>query len=107
MDQATLGTLFPVFIVAITFGCPVLWVAVSKYFKLRDRELTLEAASRDKWTDDQRRMFEQRLATLEAGMSALLHLLPQASAPQPLLPQQPSSAATGESQQPALPQRTR
>jgi len=76
MDPATLTALaealVPAFGVLVCFGLPVALVFTVKHFKLRHRELDLEAELHGKQTQARLAAIEARLGMLEAALGALV-----------------------------------
>jgi hypothetical protein len=76
MDPATLTALaealVPAFGVLVCFGLPVALVFTVKHFKLRHRELDLEAELDGKQTQARLAAIEARLSTLETALGALV-----------------------------------
>jgi hypothetical protein len=75
MEPAAIKALMPVLATLIVFGMPVAIVFVNRYFKLKHRELELEADLQAKWTEESRRQLEARVAQLEGTMGAVLQLV--------------------------------
>ena len=63
--------LVPLFGVLITFGMPVAIIYTVKHFKLRHRELELEAELHGKQTQLRLQALEARLGAIEAALGAL------------------------------------
>src|SRR5215470_17891495 len=111
MDPATLTALaealVPAFGVLVCFGLPVALVLTVKHFKLRHRELDLEAELHGKQTQARLAAIEARLGTLEAAVGALVRgpatQLPDRRA----LLEAPTSASEEPTQLPAQSLRSR
>jgi len=90
MNEAMLAPLIPMVVTLITLGMPVAIVFIVKWFKLKNRELELDADHQRKWTEEQRRQLEQRVASLETAMQATLQIIaprvPTAPPPQGIPP---------------------
>lgn len=67
MGPALFESLIPIVAIVMTFGCPVLLVAVFKFFKLKQQELELEAEFRR----SSGAALEQRVQRLESIILAL------------------------------------
>ena len=63
--------LVPIFAVLIVFGMPVVILFTLKHFKLRHRELELEAELHGKQTQLRLQALEARLGAIEAALGAL------------------------------------
>src|SRR6266851_5344878 len=72
MSSEMLAALIPIVSVLAVFGFPVAIVFVIKYFKLKERELALEAESRDR-SQRQQLAIEQRVERLEGVLVSLDH----------------------------------
>jgi hypothetical protein len=72
MSSEMLAALIPIVSVLAVFGFPVAIVFVIKYFKLKERELSLEADSRDR-SQRQQLAIEQRVERLEGVLVSLDH----------------------------------
>lgn len=111
MDPATLSALaealVPVFGVLVCFGMPVAIVYTVKHFKLRHRELDLEAELHGKQTQARLASIESRLSTLENVLGALVRG-PAAELPrEPLSMLEPPASASEASGEAPDPQRLR
>ena len=111
MDPATLTALaealVPAFGVLVCFGLPVALVFTVKHFKLRHRELDLEAELHGKQTQNRLAALEARLGSLETALGALARLPAASSLPQERLSLlEPPPASSEEPEQPD-PQRLR
>ena len=91
MVPGLVEALIPIVAITMTFGCPVLLVATFKFFKLKEKELQLEADFRRSSGD----ALEQRVQRLESIILAL-----DADVRAKL------AAASPQETQPALPGRT-
>ena len=67
MLPALLESLIPIVAIVMTFGCPVLIIAIFKFFKLKEHELQLEAEFRQ----SAGAALEQRVQRLESIILAL------------------------------------
>lgn len=74
MDARVLQMLIPIVAILATFGCPVALIFVFKWFKLKDRELQLDADLRK----DANNALEARVQRLE---SILLQIEPHLAPP--------------------------
>ena len=74
MTEAMIAPLIPMVVTLITLGMPVAIVFIVKYFKLKHRELDLDAEHQKKWTEEQRRQLEHRVASLENAMQTVLQI---------------------------------
>jgi hypothetical protein len=72
MNSEMLGALIPIVSVLAVFGFPVAIVFVIKYFKLKERELSLEVDSRER-SQRQQLAIEQRVERLEGVLVSLDH----------------------------------
>ena len=72
MSSEMLAALIPIVSVLAVFGFPVAIVFVIKYFKLKERELALEADSRER-SQRQQLAIEQRVERLEGVLLSLDH----------------------------------
>jgi hypothetical protein len=72
MSSEMIQALIPIVSVLAVFGFPVAIVFVLKYFKLKERELALEAESRER-TQKQQVAIEQRVERLEGVVLSLDH----------------------------------
>jgi len=72
MSSEMIQALIPIVSVLAVFGFPVAIVFVLKYFKLKERELALEAESRER-TQKQQVAIEQRVERLEGVLLSLDH----------------------------------
>lgn len=70
MSPDILQMLIPIVAILATFGFPVALVFVFKYFKLKDRELQLEADAQ-KWVREQHQLLESRVQRLESVVLSL------------------------------------
>jgi hypothetical protein len=65
----------PELVVAFTFlvvaAAPVVWLFVSRHFKLREKELELEAQTRRDWAALQGKTLDARLTALETVVATL------------------------------------
>lgn len=75
MTPEMLERLIPIVSVLAVFGMPVAIVFMTKYFKLRNRELEVEADLQKKWTEESRRQLEARVASLENAVNAVLQIV--------------------------------
>src|SRR5882762_5608887 len=75
MNAAMLEAIAPIAAMLAVFGMPVAIVFINKYFKLKHRELDVEAELQKKFTEEQRRQMEARLAGLENAMQAVLQIV--------------------------------
>ncbi len=82
MTPEMLGPLIPMVTTFIVFAVPVSIVFITKYFKLKNRELDIEAELQKKWGEDNRRQLEARVASLENAVNAVLQIVAP-RAPQP------------------------
>ncbi len=113
MDNATLSALVhqlvPIVAILITFGCPVAIVWTVKHFKLKDRELELEAQLHSRELELRLRTLEARQGAVETALTAIGARpvgLPPVEQRMSLL--EPSSTSTESAEvQPADPQRVR
>ena len=91
MNPEMLAPLIPMVATLIVFGMPVAIVFINRYFKLKNRELELDAEHQKKWTEEQRRQLEARVQNLEVAMQATLQTLasrgPLAQPAMPAAPQ--------------------
>ncbi|SRR6266851_9866223 len=62
--------LIPIVAIVVTFSFPVALVFVSKWFKLRERELQLAAESR-RWNEEHAKALEARVQRLESIVLSL------------------------------------
>jgi len=60
----------PIVAIVVTFSFPVALVFVSKWFKLRERELQMEAESR-RWNEEHAKALESRVQRLESIVLSL------------------------------------
>lgn len=72
MSAEMIQSLIPIVAVLAVFGFPVAIVFVAKYFKLKERELALEAESRER-SQKQQLAIEQRVERLEGVVLGLDH----------------------------------
>ena len=72
MSSDMIAALIPIVSVLAVFGFPVAIIFVIKYFKLKERELALEADSREK-SQRQQLAIEQRVQRLEDVLISLDH----------------------------------
>ena len=86
MNSEMLVSLIPIVAILATFGFPPAIVFIVKYFKLKNRELDIEAELQKKWGEDNRRQLEARVASLETAVSAMLQIV----VPRPQTQQAPS-----------------
>jgi len=63
--------LVPIFAVLIVFGMPVVILFTLKHFKLRHRELELEAEMHGKQTQTRLASIEARLGVIESALGAI------------------------------------
>lgn len=75
MNAAMLEAIVPIAAMLTFFGMPVAIVFINKYFKLKHRELDVEAELQKKFTEEHRRQMEARLAGLENAMQAVLQIV--------------------------------
>ena len=99
MDPITLEILKPVLIVFISIMGPAAFVLINRYFTLRHKEVELEAGYHGKFSEEQKKKLEARVASLEAGMGHLLQLLPRAEQPHAPAPQLQQPVAQSPVQQ--------
>ena len=98
--------LVPIFAVLIVFGMPVVILFTLKHFKLRHRELELEAEMHGKQTQTRLASIEARLGVIESALGAIAR-------GQPLLqermstPESPERSADEPARSQQLPGRTR
>jgi hypothetical protein len=98
--------LVPLFGVLITFGMPVAIIYTVKHFKLRHRELELEAEMHGKQTQSRLSSIEARLGVIESALGVIAR-------GQPLLqermsmPESPEREVDEPARSPQLPGRTR
>ena len=52
-------------------AAPVVWLFISRHFKLKEKELELEAQTRRDWAALQGKTLDARLTALEAAVAAL------------------------------------
>ena len=99
MDNSTLAhvieNMIPVFAMLALSAIPLGIVFMSKYFKLKTRELELEAALHGQAIDGQLRTLEGRLAANEAAVTSLVNVL---TAQRSLLEAPPVPADKAEAQ---------
>jgi len=110
-DTAALAVLVnglaPVLGALIALGMPAVIVFTVKHFKLRHRELELEAELHGKQTQNRLAALEARLGSLETALGALARLPAASSLPQERLSLlEPPPASSEEPEQPD-PQRLR
>ena len=102
MNAAMLELLIPIIAILVTFGFPVALVFTFKWFKLKDKELQLEADLR-KTSGQALESRVQRLESIILALDADLRAKLGASSPNPMLSQPQSdlfeAPATGESSQ--------
>ena len=79
--------MIPIISVLAVFGMPVAIIFVSKYFKLKNRELEVDAEIQKKFTEESRRNLEQRVTQLEGAMQMVLQVVSGRA------PQQPQATA--------------
>ena len=84
MNPMTLEPLIPILTTLIALGMPVAIVFIVKYFTLKHRELDLDAEHQKKWTEEQRRQLEHRVASLENAMQTVLQIATRLPAAPPL-----------------------
>jgi hypothetical protein len=72
MSAEMIQSLIPIVSVLAVFGFPVAIVFVVRYFKLKERELALEADSRER-SQKQQAAIEQRVERLEGVLLSLDH----------------------------------
>ena len=86
----------PELVVALTLlvvaAAPVVWLFVSRHFKLREKELELEAQTRRDWAALQGKTLDARLTALETVVATL------GGAVRQQLPQREALAAPPDSQ---------
>jgi hypothetical protein len=70
MTPEQLQFLIPIVAILAVFGLPVALVFVFKYFKLKDRELQLEADAQ-RWVREQHQLLEGRVQRLESVVLSL------------------------------------
>jgi hypothetical protein len=70
MTAEQLQILIPIVAILAVFGFPIALVFVFKYFKLKDRELQLEADAQ-RWVREQHQLLEARVQRLESALLAL------------------------------------
>jgi hypothetical protein len=95
MTPAMLDVLVPIVAIVVTFSFPVVLVATYKYFKLKDRELTIDAELRR----TSGAALEQRVQRLESVILALdsdLRAKLSATAPPAQLMESPATPESGE-----------
>jgi hypothetical protein len=91
MDAATLQMLIPITAILATFGCPVALVFVFKWFKLRERELQMDADLRKDLSaamEARMQRVESILLQLEPHLRSRLDLMQ--GPPEPRLSDQPN-----------------
>jgi hypothetical protein len=98
--------LVPLFGVLITFGMPVAIVYTVKHFKLRHRELELEAEMHGKQTQSRLSSIEARLGVIESALGAIARGQPILQE-RTSLPESPERSADEPARSPQLPGRTR
>ena len=62
--------LVPAVVTAVVFLCPVAAFYIHKHFKLREREIDLEAGQRGSELDSRLRSLETRQAAIESALTA-------------------------------------
>ena len=106
-DTAALAVLInglaPVLGALIALGMPVVIVFTVKHFKLRHRELELEAELHGKQTQARLSAIEARLGTLEAALGALVRGPAAVLPPERLAMLEPPPAASEEPVQLSIP----
>jgi|GEM_PF-1269490 len=70
MNGEILGALIPIVSVLAVFGMPVAVVFVSKYFKLKEKEIALEGEAQ-RWAEKQSAQLEARVQRLESVLMSL------------------------------------
>jgi hypothetical protein len=93
MEPALARALIPVGTTLIVFAMPVAIVFITRYFKLKNRELDVEAEIQKRWTEESRRQLEARVASLENAVSAVLQIVAPRQVAQP-----PQGAAAAQAQ---------
>jgi hypothetical protein len=63
--------LVPAVVTAVVFLCPVAAFYIHKHFKLREREIDLEAGQRGSELDSRLRSLETRQAAIESALTAI------------------------------------
>jgi hypothetical protein len=101
MDRIT-----PELVIAIALlllvAAPVVWLFISRYFRLKERELQLEEQSRRDWAALEGKMLDARLTALETAVASL------SGAVRAQLPQREAlEAPQGVQSDPARPERSR
>jgi hypothetical protein len=76
----------------VVVAAPVAWLFISRHFKLKEKELELEAQTRRDWAALQGKTLDARLTALEAAVAAL------GDAVRPRLPIRESLEAPHDSQ---------
>jgi hypothetical protein len=71
MDPAILERLIPIVAIIFTFGMPVAIIWTVKYFKLKHRELDLEASLHGKELELRLRTLEARQMAVESALTAI------------------------------------
>lgn len=64
------GSIIPIAVTAIVFGMPVALVFMSKFFKLKEKELALEAEAQ-RWAEKQYGALDSRVQRLESVLLSL------------------------------------
>src|SRR5947199_5422641 len=97
MDPATLAIvlkqLVPLFGMLFVFGMPVAIVWTAKHFKLKNRELELEAQLHGKELELRLRTLEARQAAIESAFGALGGRFPTPLQDRPSMVETPGSSA--------------
>jgi hypothetical protein len=57
--------------ILVVVAAPIAWLFVSRYFRLKERELELEAQTRSDWAALQGKTLDARLTALETAVAAL------------------------------------
>jgi len=91
MDPVTIKALIPIVSVLAVFGAPVALVFVSRYFKLKHRELEIDAEIQKKFTEEARRGLEARVTSLESAMQMVLQVVGRGAQQQQAAQAQPLS----------------
>jgi len=92
--------LTPILGILILLGMPAVIVFTVKHFKLRHRELELEAELHGKQTQTRLAAIEARLGTLETALGALVHGPPLLQDRPSLLESPPSSSEAASESDP-------
>jgi len=77
--------------ILVVVAAPIIWLFVSRHFKLKEKELELEAQTRRDWAALQGKTLDARLTALEKAFAtlggAVYQQLPQGGREAPEIPQ--------------------